>query len=205
MPAGPDRSLWCDGVCLESRIVPRERINLGIHRPFRQEVAMMSQHSSNTPTRRDRLLKQSHVDGYKSDRKLPEPTVCRICGAVFSAGRWQWSASLPETASEVRCPACQRIHDHLPAGYLTLSGDFFNEHRDEIMRLVHNHMERQRNEHPMQRIMEVKSLDTGGVEISFTEFHQPKSVGEAVRSAYQGELDIHYPEESGQERVAWRR
>lgn len=167
---------------------------------------MMSNHSPNVPSkRRDKLIKQRHLDTYKSNQKLSEPTLCPICGAVFSGGRWQWFEKLPEAAAEVRCPACQRIHDRIPAGYLTLGGAFFTEHREEIMHLVQNHVEKQRTQHPLQRIMDVKGLDSGGVEITFTEFHLPKGVGEAVKSAYQGELHIHYPEESGQERVAWER
>ena len=93
----------------------------------------------------------------------------------------------------------------MPAGFLTLGGDFFNEHREEIMRLVHNHVEKQRTQHPLQRIIDTQTLESGGVEISFTEFHLPKGVAEAVKHAYQGELDIHYPEESGQVRVSWER
>lgn len=166
----------------------------------------MSHNSTMTPTRRrDRLIKEKTLDAYKSDRKLREPTLCQICGAVYTNGRWQWVETLPERADETRCPACQRIHDRVPAGFLTLRGEFFNEHREEIMRLVHNHVEKQRTQHPLQRIIDTRTLESGGVEISFTEFHLPKGVAEAVKSAYQGELDIHYPEESGQVRVGWER
>jgi NMD protein affecting ribosome stability and mRNA decay len=166
----------------------------------------MSQNSTTTPMRRrDRLIKERTLDAYKSDRKLREPTLCQICGAVYTNGRWQWMETLPEEADETRCPACQRIHDRVPAGFLTLKGDFFNEHRDEIMRLVHNHVEKQRTQHPLQRIIDTQTLESGWVEISFTEFHLPKGVAEAVKHAYQGELDIHYPEESGQVRVSWER
>ena len=166
---------------------------------------MMSHHTTQTPARRDRLLKQSHPDVYRSDRKPHEPSLCKICGAVFTSGRWQWLETLPESAEEMRCPACQRIHDRLPAGYLTLQGEFFEAHRDEIMRLVHHHVERQRLQHPLQRIIESRPLAGGGIEISFTEYHLPKGVGEAVKHAYQGELRIQFAEESGQERVSWER
>ncbi len=166
---------------------------------------MMSTHTPHSPNRRDRLLKQPHTDAYRTDRKLRDPTLCKICGAVFSGGRWQWLDTLPEEADTTRCPACQRIHDRLPAGFLTLSGEFFETHRDEIMRLVHHHVERQRLQHPLQRIIDSKQLETGGIEISFTEYHLPKGVGEAVKHAYQGELQITFAEESGQERVSWER
>jgi NMD protein affecting ribosome stability and mRNA decay len=166
---------------------------------------MTSTHIPRSPSRRDRLLKQPDPDAYRNKRKLPEPTLCKICGAVFSGGRWQWLDPLPEAADETRCPACQRIHDRMPAGYLTLRGVFFEEHREEIMRLIHNHVERQRLQHPLQRIIDTTTLEHGGIEISFTEYHLPKGVGEAVKSAYQGDLQINFAEESGQERVRWER
>ena len=166
---------------------------------------MMSTQSHPSPTRRDRLLKQPRSDVYRSDRKLSDPTLCKVCGAVFTAGRWQWLDALPEAADETRCPACQRIHDRLPAGFLTLSGEFFETHREEIMHLVHHHVERQRLQHPLQRIIETRALEAGGIEISFTEYHLPKGVGEAVRHAYQGELQITFAEAEGQERVSWQR
>ncbi|MCU7944198.1 MAG: ATPase [Candidatus Thiodiazotropha sp. (ex Cardiolucina cf. quadrata)] len=166
----------------------------------------MSQNTSYTSVkRRDRLLKDRSIDAYRSERKLPDPTLCQICGAVFTGGRWQWCEALPIEAKETRCPACQRIHDRVPAGYLTLSGTFFNEHRKEIMRLIHNHVERQRTRHPLQRIIDTHIKESGDMEISFTEFHLPKGVGEAVKNAYQGELQIHFPEASGQVRASWSR
>jgi hypothetical protein len=150
-------------------------------------------------------LKQPDPDSYRMKRKLRDPTLCKICGAVFTAGRWQWLDTLPDNADEIRCPACQRIHDRVPAGYLTLQGEFFVQHRDEIMHLIHNHVERQRLQHPLQRMIDSESLNGGGVEISFTEYHLPKGVGEAIKNAYQGQLQIQFAEASGQERVHWER
>lgn len=167
---------------------------------------MMSRQTTLTSIkRRDRLLKERSMDAYRNERKLPDPTLCQICGAVFTAGRWQWLESLPDEAKETRCPACQRIHDRVPAGYLKLSGDFFTQHRKEIMRLIHNHVERQRTQHPLQRIIDTNVMESGEMEITFTEFHLTKGVGEAVKHAYQGELQVHYPEASGQVRANWSR
>jgi hypothetical protein len=57
----------------------------------------------------------------------------------------------------------------------------------------------------MQRIIDTVALPDGGIEISFTEYHLPMGLGEAVKSAYQGELLIIFAGESGQERVSWER
>ena len=34
------------------------------------------------------------------------------------------------------CPACRRIHDEFPTGYVKLQGPFFEERREELLALV---------------------------------------------------------------------
>jgi len=73
-------------------------------------------------------------DPYRRTAKPPEPTVCPKCQAVFTEGRWAWSKPPQEAASQL-CPACQRIQDAFPAGYVTIRGEFIKDHRDEIVAL----------------------------------------------------------------------
>ena len=155
--------------------------------------------------RQDRLIKEHVHDPYMTRSKPVEPTACPECGVIFSGGRWQWLAERPANANEELCPACHRIHDKLPAGYLTLSGAFFDGHRDEIIHLVRNKVETQKAEHPMKRLMDIEEQQEGGVVITFTDVHLPRGVGEAIEHAYKGELDIHYTDEAGIVRVYWRR
>ncbi|MGR8980579.1 MAG: BCAM0308 family protein [Gammaproteobacteria bacterium] len=155
--------------------------------------------------RQDRLLKEHIHDPYMTRSKPAEPTVCPECGVVFSGGRWQWLPEVPEGAHKELCPACQRVHDRIPAGILTLSGMFFDEHRNEIMSLVHNKVERQKAQHPMKRLMTVEEQDDGSTVITFTDVHLPRGVGEAIERAYEGKLDIHYTEEASIVRVYWHR
>ncbi len=155
--------------------------------------------------RRDRLIKEHVHDPYMARSKPTEPTLCEDCGVVFSSGRWQWVSEVPAGASRQKCPACQRIHDKVPAGILTLSGAFFDEHRDEIMNLVHNKVDEQKAQHPMKRLMETQAQKDGSVVVTFTDTHLPRGVGEAIKRAYEGDLDIQYTEESGLVRVFWKR
>lgn len=155
--------------------------------------------------RRDRLIKEHIHDPYMARSKPKEPTVCNDCGAVFRSGRWQWMAEPPAAAHRQRCPACQRIHDKVPAGFLTLSGTFFDEHRDEIMKLIHNKVEEQKAQHPMKRLMATDAQPDGGIAVTFTDTHLPRGVGEAIERAYEGDLEIQYTEESGIVRVYWKR
>ena len=38
--------------------------------------------------RGDRLIRKHVHDPYKTRLKLPDPTLCPQCGAVYSKGRW---------------------------------------------------------------------------------------------------------------------
>lgn len=155
--------------------------------------------------RQDRLLKERVHDPYMTRSKPNEPSVCSECGVVFSSGRWQWLPEIPAGAEQVLCPACQRVRDRVPAGYLTLSGEFFTAHRDEIMRLVHNKVEAQKAQHPMKRLMDVEDQEEGGVLVTFTDMHLPRGVGDAIARAYEGELEVQYTDEAGILRVYWQR
>ena len=137
--------------------------------------------------------------------KLADPTVCPVCHVVFTDGRWQWLPSAPTGGEEELCPACRRIRDKVPAGFLTLQGQFFGAHRDEIMNIVHNKVEAQMSQRPMERIMEVEDQDDGSVVVTFTDIHSPQGVGEAIKRAYDGKLDIRYADESGIARASWER
>lgn len=154
--------------------------------------------------RRDRLIKERIHDPYMTRSKPAEPSVCKECGVVFSGGRWQWQSTLPSGTHDTVCPACQRVHDKVPAGFLTLDGEFFHAHRDEILHLVRNKVEEQKARHPMKRLMAIEDQD-GETVITFTDIHLPRGVGEAIERAYEGELEIQYTDEAGLLRVYWRR
>lgn len=155
------------------------------------------------PVRRDRLLQAQTSDTYKLKGKLAEPTTCPQCGAVFSAGRWH-SGATPKDAHRHTCPACSRINDNYPAGFVHLAGAFLGAHRDEIMSLVHNEEHRQRSEHPLKRIMAITEQE-GSFLVTTTDVHLARGIGEAVHHAYQGELEFHYKPDEHLLRVHWTR
>ncbi len=151
--------------------------------------------------RHDRLWQEQVHDSYKAKGKLPEPSVCPACGAVFHQGRWQWLVA-PHGAHAETCPACHRIHDHFPAGFLTLHGAFIRDHRDEVMNLVHNIEKREKSEHPLQRVMAIE--ESGGeLLVTTTDIHLARSIGDALHHAYQGDLEYHYNREQNLLRVEW--
>ena len=71
--------------------------------------------------RRDRLIREEVHDPYVAGAKPEEPTVCRDCGVVFHAGRWQWLPDPPAQAAEAMCPACRRVQDKMPASVVSSS------------------------------------------------------------------------------------
>jgi NMD protein affecting ribosome stability and mRNA decay len=152
-------------------------------------------------TRHDNLFHERVHDAYKAKGKLHEPSVCSQCGAVFHEGRWQW-LPVPADAHQETCPACHRIHDHFPAGFLSMKGEFFQSHRDEIMHLVRHHEQRERQEHPLQRIMAVEEKP-GETLVTTTDIHLARDIGEALHHAYRGELEFHYNPEQNLLRVHW--
>jgi NMD protein affecting ribosome stability and mRNA decay len=155
------------------------------------------------PVRRDHLFQEQAPDAYKLKGKLAEPTVCPQCGAIFRMGRWVWGDA-PKDAHQQTCPACHRVKDNYPAGFVSLGGPFFVAHRDEIMKLVNNHEHRERQDHPLKRIMAVEE-QKDAVLVTTTDTHLARGIGDAVHHAYQGELEFHHKPDENLLRVHWTR
>ena len=153
-------------------------------------------------THRLGLEKESVHDTYKLRGKLPEPTVCPQCGAVFHKGRWTW-ATRPADAHEEICPACHRTRDRCPAGTIHLIGPFLNTHKEEILNLVRNQEVEAKREHPLSRILSIDE-EKDGVVVTTTDTHLPRRIGEALRRAHHGELDFHYGQDPRLIRMTWK-
>ncbi len=102
------------------------------------------------------------------------------------------------------CPACHRIRDHYPAGYVALRGEFVRAQRAELLGLVHNVEPKEKSEHPLKRIISIEEQD-GALAIMTTDMHLGRTIGEALHHAYHGALDYHYVEESNILHVTWER
>jgi len=155
------------------------------------------------PRRWGRAQDRTVTDPYKRTKKPLEPTVCPQCGAVYHAGHWRW-AERPAGAHEEICQACHRINDDFPAGIVTLSGRFLPGHREDILHIVRRQEEIEKPDHPFNRIMKIE--DTADkIVIATTDIHLPRRIGEALVSAFDGELDFKYEEDGYFLRVDWRR
>jgi NMD protein affecting ribosome stability and mRNA decay len=148
-------------------------------------------------------MQEAVHDTYQSKGKPAEPARCPDCGAVFHDGRWQWMEA-PAGAHETLCPACHRIRDSFPAGFLALSGDFLAVHEAEIRQLISHHEDREKAEHPLQRVMDIEETPDG-LMVTTTDMHLARGIGEALHHAYQGELEFHYNPDQNLLRVHWSR
>ena len=152
---------------------------------------------------RDRQIEEVAHDPYHARSKPAEPAVCPQCGLVYHKGRWQ-RAARPERANEHLCPACHRVNDRFPAGYITLAGPYMDAHGEEIRRLIRNEETREAEGHPLQRIMGIENKE-GMVTVTTTDVHLARRIGEALHAAFHGELTVKYSPDEFLVRVDWRR
>lgn len=154
-------------------------------------------------SRKDRLIKEKRHDVYQERSKWPEPTRCTGCGALFVNGRWTWQEA-PAKTYETICPACRRIADRYPAGYVEISGPFLAEHHAEILNLIANVEKQEKSEHPLERIIATTS-ERDHLLLTSTGHHLARRIGEALARAYKGELSFQYAEAEDSIRVYWQR
>jgi hypothetical protein len=125
-------------------------------------------------------------DPYKLRRKLPEPTRCPACGAVYHEGRWQWMDRPPANAHEELCQACHRINE-------------------EIINLARNLEQAEKQDHPLNRIIAIDKEEPDTLVITTTDVHLPRRIGTAIHHAFQGDLKLHFDEDNYFIRVDWAR
>jgi len=169
----------------------------------RQTIPSPATPPGSTPRYRDRIYDDARHDPYRAKGKYQEPAACTGCGAIFEGGRWRWS-QVAANARPSMCPACARIRDALPAGYVSLSGPFFEAHRLELLRLVRNTAAQERAEHPLHRIMQILE-DAEQTLVTTSDVHSARRIGEALKHAYDGDLDIGFGHDEYSVRVSWRR
>jgi NMD protein affecting ribosome stability and mRNA decay len=151
-----------------------------------------------------RNLRELEHDPYHGREKLAEPRACPECGASYHQGRWVWQKAAPHAHLKL-CPACQRIKDRCPAGFLTIVGDFYRMHKQEIINLIVNVEIKEKADHPLKRIIEIQKNREGQTFMTFTDPQLARAVGEALYHAYKGELKFDYQAGEFLLRVWWIR
>jgi|SRR5262245_31104320 len=155
-----------------------------------------------------------HAAGsHRASRAMTEPAVCGICGDVYADRRWSKPDEKRITqkhphfrpAKKVVCPACKRVRDRIPSGYLHLQGKFLTSHHDEIERLLRNEAERASEDNPLARIMNWEKDSKGRLTVTTTTEHLAQRLGRAIEKAFDGKVRYDFSHENKLTHVWWQR
>jgi len=127
--------------------------------------------------------------------------VCEDCDVVFHHGQWYWGA--PPLCDEKGglCPACQRIRDRYPAGTIRLHR-LPEKYRDEVLAMIHNAEEREKREHPLERLMDIEDKGEELV-VTTTGIHLARCIAGDLRRRFHGGVEVRYPKEEQFIQVDW--
>jgi hypothetical protein len=140
-----------------------------------------------------------------------EAALCSTCKAVYQNKRWFFDANLAarlagtDKAKEVVCPTCRKIKEHYPEGFLTLSGEFLKDHKDEIVTLLKKEAERVSSRNVADRIITMTAEAGDRLVVETTTEKLAQHLGRAVYKAYKGELHFKWAEMNKFVRVYWSR
>ncbi len=149
-------------------------------------------------------------DPFRERRHLPDDTVCSRCDAVYSAQRWTINPSRKalvlsaDAGKEVLCPACAHVADHLPEGILTLRGDFWQSHLDEVLGLIGNEADAAEGDNATSRVMSIRR-DGGDLILETTNEKLAQRIGRRLEHAYGGSLAYQWGHGNQLVRVDWSR
>ena len=100
------------------------------------------------------------------------------------------------------CPACMRIANRYPAGYIEVKGLFLKNSPDEVLELIGETAAQATANHPMERIMEVVH-DGEDILITTTGIIIAQRIGEALARKYGGNLNVQCANDEEFIRVFW--
>lgn len=151
----------------------------------------------------DKLIQDKRKDAYLKTNSPKASMVCSNCGAIFSNGRWTWKEMI-NSLRETTCPACKRINDNYPAGFVEIKGSFYAGHEKEISNLIMNTEKLEKKERPLERIMKFKP-EKSKATLTTTGIHIARRIGEALSRSYQGNFSFQYLDGEKSIRVFWER
>lgn len=152
-------------------------------------------------------LDDPYIDGVE----YHDPTRCPSCGVVYNKKQWRFiDVKDIEFDREnnyidiAKCPACRKIEDHYPMGLVELSGSFIEGHKEDILNLIKNEEEREKEKNPLGRLMKIEEKD-GKILLETTNEALALRLGKALFKAFKGEVEYKFSETQKLVRVFWRR
>ena len=151
-------------------------------------------------------LKPHLEDPYLTRKSHKEPTLCPRCGLVYKNKHWQQIKGFKpgQAVEKHKCPACRKVEDHFVMGILYISGGFFTDHRNEVIRLINNEVKRGMGHNPLDRIISIVD-DKDGFRVETASENLAVHLGKVLYHAYDGEINYRFSDEQKIARVFWKR
>ena len=154
---------------------------------------------------------QQYGDPYLPHLDPGETALCPGCHALFRHRRWFFDEDLylevkdrPEVHS-LTCPAClKKEHGYFEGEVSVLHSPFLNNHREEIMNLIHNEEERAKGVNPLERIVAITE-EKNRMIVTTTNERLAQRIGRELNKAYRGRTEYHWSEDTKLLRVTWER
>ncbi len=133
------------------------------------------------------IKQESARKNLKSGRVI----VCDGCKAFYQTGRWHWGAAPVAELHSGLCPACQRIRDRKPAGTICLPSEFLSV-RDEVLGMVHNAEKAAKEEHPLERLMDIIDSLEGELLVTTTGIHLARALTNKLERRFHKQARIRF-------------
>ena len=86
-----------------------------------------------------------------------------------------------------------------------MRGAFFAEHRDEIVKFIQSHEQREKATRPLQRLMAIEAKRDGSTEVTTTDSVLARGIAEALHEEFKGDLKLRYSRDENLLRATWKR
>ena len=155
----------------------------------------------------DAILK----DPYLREIDYKDPNICPSCKAIYHNKRWQldeeleYKIKLEDNYAKKMCPACRKISDNYPMGLVSISGNFIDTHKKEILSTVKSEEKRALDKNPLERIIKIEKEDQTQYSIKTTTDTLAKRIGKILYNSYKGKVEYKFSEDQKVLRVFWSR
>jgi NMD protein affecting ribosome stability and mRNA decay len=139
--------------------------------------------------------------------RLPEPSICQGCGAIFSRRLWRKNhkigAAVLARAHWMRCPACQQADQGVGFGRVVIRGAFALANESAIRRRIANVASRAAHTQPEHRISAIeRRAET--IEIITTSQKLAHRIAHELKKVFHGRASYAWSDD-GTLRATWER
>ncbi len=150
-------------------------------------------------------------DPYLRELNYKDPNICPSCKAVYHNKRWQFDdklehkIKLESNYGKKKCPACRKIKDNYPMGLVSISGNFIDQHKKEILSTIKSEEKRAVGKNPLERIMEIEKTDANQYIIKTTTDTLAQRIGKILHNSYKGKIEYKFSAGQKVIQVFWSR